>query len=82
MPKKTRQSTTLHQRLAKRLDRQLLTLITNGRAAFNQNGEPILDAQGRQVMKPPTAADLAVIRGAAHLSTRRIAVSLNGPTPH
>ena len=49
--------------MAKRFDRQLLKLITQGRAAFDQNGSPVLDDQGQQFMKPPTAADLAVIRG-------------------
>ena len=58
MPYRERKS--VRDRLSEKLDRQLLKLL-RGRPAFLANGEPVLDADGKQVMKPPSAADLDVI---------------------
>lgn len=48
----------VHQRLQEAVEKQLLDIVKNGRPAFDANGAPVLDDDGRHLRRPASAADL------------------------
>ncbi|MFP4146056.1 MAG: hypothetical protein ACLFV3_13040 [Phycisphaeraceae bacterium] len=50
------------EQIARELDRNLLRVLKQGRPAYDAAGQPVLDPDGKQLFKPPTAADLQAAR--------------------
>jgi len=56
MPRKT---PNISKKIADALARQLLDVLRHGRPAFDAKGDPIVDAEGKQLRRPATHQDFA-----------------------